>query len=159
MRNPLKIVIAALGGLVVAIGVVVITLSAVGIHLNDLASASHTAPTPAPSPIPSARPVQPRPAARAVAQAVLQAEAQILGMQPRQLTEQLRQGTTVSQLAAQKGIDQASFQAQLVQDVKPILDQDVQSGELTAAQEQQALRRLSTQIPRWSQTAPQRATS
>ncbi|HLH70254.1 MAG TPA: hypothetical protein VKY90_14855 [Candidatus Dormibacteraeota bacterium] len=158
MRNPLKVVIAGLGGLVVAVGVVVITLSAVGIHLNDSASTPSAVPAPAPSSVPSPPPAQSRPAARAVAQAVLQAEAQVLGMPPRQLTQQLRQGTTLSQLAAQKGIDQASFQAQLVQDVKPILDQDVQSGELTAAQEQQALRRLSTQIPRWSQATPSRAT-
>ncbi len=146
--------IAALGGLVVAIGLVVITLSAVGIHLTGSAPASSTAPTPAPSSLPSSPPAQPRSANRAVAQAVLQAEAQVLGMAPRQLAEQLRQGTSVGQLAAEQNIDQASFQTRLVQDVTPILDRDVQNGELTAAQEQQALRRLGTQIPRWSQATP-----
>ncbi|HZU16784.1 MAG TPA: hypothetical protein VFD01_09355 [Candidatus Dormibacteraeota bacterium] len=153
MRNPIKVAIAALGGLVVAVGLVAITLSAVGVHLGDSTPAG-TASVPAPSGSPSPSPAPRRTAARTVAQAVLQAEAQVLGMSPQQLAQQLRQGASVSQLAAQRGIDQASFQTRLVQDVTPILDRDVQSGELTAAQERQALRRLSTRIPRWSQAGP-----
>jgi len=156
MRNPIKVAIAALGGLVVAVGLVVITLSAVGIHLGgSTPTGAEAVLAPSGSPSPPAAPR--RTAVRTVAQAVLQAEAQVLDMSPQQLAEQLRQGTSVSQLAGQRGIDQASFQTRLVQDVTPILDRDVQSGELTAAQERQALRRLSTQIPRWSQATPARS--
>jgi hypothetical protein len=157
MRQPIKLAVGALGGVVVAIGVVVITASAVGFNLSD---ALQPAPSPAtqavtvPSPSPSPGRAQVNPAARAVTLAVLQAEAQALGVRQRDLTLSLRQGTTPHQLATQRGISPASFQALYRRALTAILDQDVQQGSLTAQQEQLALSRLGSQLPpNWDQVA------
>jgi uncharacterized protein YidB (DUF937 family) len=134
--------------------------TAAGLHLAGTTSSASTAPVVAASPAPpsprGAAGTQQQAANRAVRQAVLQGEAQILGITSRQLSADLKQGTTVQQLAAQKGISQQQFQAQLVQDVQPLLDREVGAGTLTQAQEQQALKRLGKTIPNWT-AAPKKA--
>jgi membrane-bound lytic murein transglycosylase B len=155
MQKPIKLALGAAGGLVVAVGVVVITASAAGIHLTGAAAAPSPSPTPSPSATARAG-AQANPAARLVNQGALQAEAQVLGLQPKELTKDVRQGTTVHQLATQKGIAQADFQGRFTTALKAILDQDVQQGQLTSQQEQQALKRLANRIPNWDQV-PQRA--
>jgi hypothetical protein len=147
---PLKMAVGGLGGVVVAIGVVVITASALGV---DLTGAAHPAPgavtavTAAPTASPRPGAGQANPAARALNQAVVEAEAQVLGMQPRDLSASLRQGTTVHQLAMQRRLGPADFQAAFQRDLRALLDRDVQQGTLTAAQEQAALRRLDSRLP------------
>jgi hypothetical protein len=152
MQKPLKLAVGALGGLVVAVGVVVITASAAGVNLTALHSSSQpgpAAPTPASSASPATGRATPNPATRAVNQAVLQAEAQALGVQPKELQKDFRQGLTLHQVADQKGVSQADFQSRFQAGVKTILDQDVQQGRLTAQQEQQALTRLGRRGPAW----------
>lgn len=152
MQNPLKLAIGAAGGLVVAVGVVAITAAAAGV---DLTNSLHTSPSPTPptvsSPSPPPRRVQAaaNPAARLVNQAVIQAEAQVLGLKPVDLARSMRQGMTVHQLAAQRGIGQADFDARFATAVSAILDQYVQQGQLTSQQKQQALQRLDTHVPNW----------
>lgn len=156
MQKPIKLAVGAVGGVVVAAGVVIITASATGLHL---AGSSQPAPVTAasPAPAPSMSPQRtPNPAARAVNQAAAMAEAQVLGIQPKELAGDLRQGTTVHMLADQKGISQADFQARFDAALKTLLDQDVQQGTLTTQQEQQALKRLGTRIPNWDQAPAQK---
>jgi hypothetical protein len=158
MQKPIKLAVGAVGGLVVATGIVVITASATGFHLTG---SSQPAPVTAasPAPAPSASPQRPaaNPAARTMNQAVAQAEAQVLGIQPKELTAALRKGTTVHQLADQTGIAQADFQARFTPALTTLLDQDVQQGTLTTQQEQQFLKRLGTRIPNWDQAPAQKA--
>jgi hypothetical protein len=158
MQNPLKLAIGAAGGLVVAVGVVAVTAAAAGVNLT---SALHSSPSPTPVIVSSPSPPPGRaqaanPAARLVNQAVIQAEAQVLGLKPADLTRNMRQGMTVHQLATQKGIGQADFEARFTTAVSAILDQDVQQGQLTSQQEQQALKHLSNRVPNWD-AAPGRA--
>lgn len=158
MQNPLKVAIGAAGGLVVAVGVVAITAAAAGV---DLTNSFHTTPSPtpltvsSPSPPPGRTSAAANPAARLVNQAVIQAEAQVLGLTPADLVRSTRQGVTVHQLATQRGIGQADFDARFATAVSAILDQDVQEGQLTPQQKQQALQRLGRRVPNWD-TVPAR---
>jgi hypothetical protein len=151
MPRPLKLVVGTLGGLVVAFGVVVITASAAGFNLSD---ALHPSASPSPAvalaPVPSpGRGQVANVAVRALNQAVVQAEAEVLGLRPAQLDTALRQGTTVHQLASQRGLTQAVFNLRFQSTVTTILDQDVQQGVLTQQQEQAALGRLAGGPPNW----------
>jgi hypothetical protein len=155
---PLKLAVGTLGGAVVAIGVVVITASAMGFDLTAAHPASPAAravtATPTPSPVPPAGAGQASPAVRAVAQATAQAEAQALGVTPRALSAALRQGSTLHQVATRRGVSPAVFQAGFVKDLTALLDQDVKQGTLTATQEQAALRRLGAGLPpSWDRAA------
>lgn len=160
MQRPIKLAVGALGATVVAVGVVAITASAAGVHLGGAAPAP-AATANGPSPAPSASPnrAAANPAARTMNQAAAQAEAQVLGIQPQELARDLRQGTTVHQLADRKGIAQTDFQARFTKALTALLDQDVQAGKLTAAQEQQYLERLGTAIPNWDQAPGARPTA
>src|SRR5262245_19998871 len=130
--------------------------TAAGLHLaSGRSGATTSAPivaTPTPAGTQGAAGTQQAAANRAIRQAVLQGEAQILGITVKDLGADLKQGTTVQQLATQKGISQQQFEAQLVQTVQPMLDKEVGAGTLTQAQEQQELKRLGRTIPNW--TAP-----
>jgi hypothetical protein len=148
---PQKLAVGTLGGAVVAIGVVVITASAMGFDLTAAHPASPAAravtATPTPSPVPPAGAGQVSPAVRAVAQATAQAEAQALGVTPRALSAALRQGSTLHQVAARRGVSPAVFQAGFVRDLTALLDQDV-------TQEQATLRRLGAGLPpSWDRAA------
>lgn len=156
MPKPVKLALGTLGGVVVAIGVVVITASAAGFNLSD---ALHPTPLPspavvlAPAPSPSPGRSAANPATRAVNQAVLQAEADVLGVRASQLNTAIRQGTTVHQQAAQRGMTQAVFNLRFQSALKVMLDQDVQQGTLTRQQEQTALQRLAAGPPNWDVAA------
>ena len=127
---------------------------AAGIHIGSgtPSAAAAAAPVVA-SPTPSQAPAgtAKNGAAQAVRKAALQAEAQVLGISTKQLNADFKSGTTVQQLAAGKGLSQDQFRAQLLQAVRPLLDQEVAAGTLTSAQEQEELQRLGTTIPNWSQ--------
>lgn len=148
-----SVLIAVGGGLAVALAVAGVTAVAALAIAPHLVSASVT-PTPSagsslsPSPSPGHKA---NPAQQAIRKATVQAEAQVLGIARKDFTTNLKQGITVHQMADQKGISQATFQASFTAALTPLLDQDVQSGTITRAQEQRALQRFGAQIPNWDQ--------
>ena len=143
-----KVALGTAGAFAVVGGTVALTAAVTTTGVNPPTT---QATAPSNSPAPAATPGQPTPApaARAAAAAVLQAEAQVLGVQPKDLRAEFRAGTTLQALAAQKGLGEAQFQTQLVAGVRPLLDQDVQQGTITSAQEQNVLRRLGKAVPNW----------
>lgn len=161
MTLATKVGVGAVAALAVAGGAVAITAHTVGLQLGNRGGTSPAAVSPAPLPSQPPQPHKAHPAQKALRAALLEAEAQVLGISPKELARDLAQGTTLQQLAGQKGLSQAQFQTQLVQAAKPLLDQDVQAGTLTAAQEQQALQRLSQGVPNWNvaRQAPKQASS
>lgn len=111
-----------------------------------------TASSPAPSPASSPSPGQEggaSTASRAVTKAAHTGEAQALGVTPKQLTQALRQGQTVQQLAGARNMDQTAFRSAFSQKLQPQLDQLVQQGTLTQDQAKKALSRLTQKIPNW----------
>ncbi len=143
-----KLAVGAIGGLALLGGGV-----AAGTHLGSTgAQASVTAPvvaTPSPS---SSPPTNARSgAAQAMRRAAIAAEAQVLGITTKQLNADFKSGQTVQQLAAAKSLSQTQFQAQYQPALKGLLDKEVAAGTLTAAQEQQALTRLTAAPPNWNQ--------
>lgn len=152
---PARMAVGAAGGFVVGGAAVLLTGAVAGFH-PSAAAAPAPSPTavaaPAPTTNASPNPAGAGTATRVLTAAVMQAEAQALGMQQRDLEMQLRKGATVSQLAATKGLSQDAFRATLIQDLTPILGQDVSSGQLTSTQEQAYMKHLQTgPIPNWSQ--------
>lgn len=65
---------------------------------------------------------------------VLRAEAQALHLTLRQLRQDIREGTSVEQLAAKAGMDKAQFTAAVVGDLKPMLAKLVGAGKLKQSQ-------------------------
>ena len=159
MNSRVKLAAAAAGALLVAGAVVVATVAATNAYRSNGSSHPATQPATAASPGAQAAPGkrgQANPAHKAVRQAVLEAEAQVLGLQPKDLAADLKQGKTVHQLADQKGLSQAAFQAEFSKDLTGILDQDVQKGTLSSQQEQQALNRVRSTVPNWDQAGKPR---
>jgi hypothetical protein len=152
MRTNLKLAAAAGGGLV--LGAAVVATVAIATPRITTAGAVPTAP-PVSSPTPIVPPggAKADPAKRAVSRALVQAEAQVLGITPQQLQAALKQGTTVHQLADQKGVSQATFQASFVGDLTTLLGQDVSQGVIPQAQEATILQRYRSRIPHWDQAA------
>ena len=72
------------------------------------------------------------------------AAAQTLNMQPSDLTQELRSGKTLQEIAAAQNVDIAKVESAMTNAVKPQLDQAVQGGQMTSQQEQQILSRLSS---------------
>src|ERR1700716_1755481 len=114
MSRTLKTVLLSLGVLFGAIALLTIVASAAGVHLvNQPSAAAGQSATPSASPATKQR--QGNASAKVVRQATLQAESQVLGMQSTDLTASLKQGSTVHQLADQKGISPADFQSRFSQ--------------------------------------------
>lgn len=110
------------------------------------------------SPSPSAAAAQPaKPATkpdrsdrRLVARAVFTAEAAVLDLKPEDLRKALKDGKTVEQLAAAKGMSKDQFADRLANTVKPELDKLVDAHKLTADQEAKVLARIRAgHIPFW----------
>jgi hypothetical protein len=115
-----------------------------------VAAQPQPSPSATASPNPSASPKkQATPAQKAVATAVGQALADALGMSPADLRKALHGGTTVQQLASQKGIAQATLQASFSEHLKAHLDQAVSTGTITSDQESKVLARYQSKIPHW----------
>ncbi len=153
MTLATKIGVGALGALAVAGAAVAVTAHTVGLDLHNSAQAATPPPavsSPAPQPSAGAGSQRAKTTAKAVRLAMLQAEAQTLGITPKQLQADLKGGTTVQQLATQKGLSQAQFQQQFSADVKPLLDTQVAAGTITSKQEQKLLQRYATAVPNWS---------
>ncbi|MDQ6897939.1 MAG: hypothetical protein M3072_00240 [Candidatus Dormibacteraeota bacterium] len=89
--------------------------------------------------------------------AISTAEAQVLGIQRTDLVADLKQGKTLQQLASDKGLSEQQYRTQYQAALKPLLDPLVQSGTLTAAQENKVLQ--AKKIPNWDGALRKPATS
>ncbi|MBO0687505.1 MAG: hypothetical protein J2P45_30510 [Candidatus Dormibacteraeota bacterium] len=149
----IKLAAGAAGGLLLVGGAAGVTAAVMGAHPWSGAEQTAASSSPAASPSAAATPhASPSPATKALSAAVLQAEAQVLGLQPKQLRAAIRSGTTLQTLASQQNLTESQFQAQLSVDLKPLLDQDLQQGTISSAQEQSTLNRLGRRIPNWNRT-------
>ncbi|HEX9099723.1 MAG TPA: hypothetical protein VF956_09585 [Candidatus Dormibacteraeota bacterium] len=115
-------------------------------------------PTPKPTPAAVTNPTNPtnptkpdpRKDRRAIALAVFESEADVLHITPAQLREDLRQGQKVSDLAKDRGMTKDQFAAKLAAGVKPRLEALVDKKEITQAQADKVLDRISKgHIPFW----------
>jgi hypothetical protein len=80
--------------------------------------------------------------------------AKALGITPQELKQDMAGGKTVKDVAAAKGMDEATFRNNLVNAVKSDLDPKVASGKLTQQQEDTILNRLKTgPLPLWDRPA------
>ena len=87
---------------------------------------------------------------RAIAAAVLTSEADVLGLSAEQLRADLKAGQKVSDLARDRGMDKAQFAAKLVADLKPRLETLVEHKQITQAQAERAVDRISKgHVPYW----------
>ena len=88
------------------------------------------------------------------AHAGLPAYAKVLGISQQELKQDLASGKTVKDVAASKGMDEATFRNNLVNSVKSDLDAKVKAGKLTQQQEDNVLNRLKTgPLPLWDKPA------
>jgi uncharacterized protein YidB (DUF937 family) len=93
-----------------------------------------------------------------VMQAYLAAAASALGMQPADVAAALKSGTSLSELAQQKGVSESDFRSKLIAALQPQLDQAVSQGQLTKEQESEILQRLQTgPLPDWAKAAKPKA--
>jgi hypothetical protein len=77
--------------------------------------------------------------------------AAALGVSTAELQQDLRNGQTVKDIAAAKGIDEAAFRTKLGAAVKADLDQQVAAGKITQQQENAALQRIQNgPLPLWN---------
>lgn len=83
--------------------------------------------------------------------------AKALGMSQSDLMTDLRNGQTLQQVAASKGMNEQQFRTAFIAAVKGDLDTQVKNGKLTQAQEDSILNKLQTApLPFWSSTMPAR---
>jgi len=112
------------------------------------------AASPTPAPTPSASTKAPanhdRGDRRAIARAVFESEADVLGITPKTLRQDLRNGQRVSDLARDKGMTKEQFEAKLIASVKPRLSQLVDHKVITQAQADKVIDRISKgYVPFW----------
>src|SRR5579864_2136994 len=120
-----------------------------------LAGGMAQAASPAPKPTPaagSARPApDPRADRRAIFRAVFESEADVLGITPKTLRQDLRGGQKVSDLARDKGMNEEQFETRLIAGVRPRLETLVDHKVITQAQADKAVDRISKgHIPFWN---------
>ncbi len=88
---------------------------------------------------------------RAIAKAVFEAEADVLGITPEKLRDDLKAGQKVSDLARDKGMTKEQFETKLLADLKPRLDALVDKKVITRAQADRVLDRIAKgHIPFWN---------
>lgn len=84
-------------------------------------------------------------------QQYLAAAASALGISQAQLTTDLKNGQSLSQIAAAQNVTEANFRTKVIANLTPALDQAVKNKTLTAAQEQTIISRLQTgPLPLWT---------
>ena len=87
-------------------------------------------------------------------QQYMSAAASALGITQAQLTTDLKNGQSLSQIAAAQKVSEADFRTRLIANLKPALDKAVADKKLTAAQEQAIVNRLQTgPLPLWQKAA------
>src|ERR1700675_5047503 len=111
-------------------------------------AASNPTPTPSAS---TKAPATAHPAdRRAIARAVFESEADVLGITPKTLRQDLRKGQKVSDLAKDKGMTKEQFETKLIAGVKPRLAALVGQKVITQAQADKVIDRISKgYIPFW----------
>ncbi len=91
---------------------------------------------------------------RQIARVVFESEADVVGLTPEQLRDDLRKGETVSQLASDKGLTKEQFADRLANSAKAGLDKLVDGKQITADQEQKVLASIRAgHIPHWDKPA------
>ncbi len=117
---------------------------------GGLAQAASPSPTPTPSAGTSHGVPDPRADRRAIRLAVVESEADVLGVSPKTLRQDLRKGQKVSDLAKDKGMTKAQFEAKLIANLKPRLEVLVDKKVITQAQADKVLDRISKgYVPFW----------
>jgi membrane-bound lytic murein transglycosylase B len=112
------------------------------------------AASPPPSPSPSASTKAPatdhRADRRAIARAVFESEADVLGITPKTLRQDLRKGQKVSDLAKDKGMTKEQFETNLIASVRPRLAVLVDHKVIPQAQADKVIDRISKgYVPFW----------
>ena len=109
-----------------------------------------SSPTPTPSTSTKAPATDHRSDRRAIARAVFESEADVLGITPKTLREDLRKGQMVSDLARDKGMTKEQFETKLIASVKPRLAALVDHKVITQAQADKVIDRISKgYVPFW----------
>jgi hypothetical protein len=126
------------------------TLLSLGVA-GVLAQAASPSPNPSPTTSAPTSKTDRHPDRRAVARAIFESEADVLGITPQTLRADLRGGKTVAGLAKDKGMTKDQFAIKLVASVKPRLQQLVELKEITQAQADRVVDRISHgHIPFWN---------
>ena len=133
----------------VAIKVVGAAATAAMLTLGVVQAASPS-PTPTPSASTKAPATADRADRRAIARGVFESEADVLGIAPKTLRQDLRKGQKVSDLAKDKGMTKEQFETKLIASVKPRLAVLVDHKVITQAQADRVIDRISKgYIPFW----------
>lgn len=114
--------------------------------------AQAASPTPRPTPAAGSSQTVPDPRAdrRAIFRAVFESEADVLGLSPKTLRQDLRSGQKVSDLAKDKGMTKEQFETSLIASVRPRLETLVDHKVITQAQADKAIDRISKgHVPFW----------
>ena len=107
-------------------------------------------PTPTPTASTKAPATDHRADRRAIARAVFESEADVLGITPKTLREDLRKGQKVSDLARDKGMTKEQFETKLIASVRPRLAALVDHKVISQAQADKVIDRISKgYIPFW----------
>ena len=115
-----------------------------------LAGGLAQAASPSPNPTPSASTTAPATDRRAIARAVFESEADVLGIAPQTLREDLKKGQKVADLAKDKGLTKEQFETKLIASVKPRLATLVDHKVITQAQADRVIDRISKgHVPFW----------
>jgi hypothetical protein len=115
--------------------------------------AQAASPSPNPTPTAGAKHAVPDPRSdrRAIARAVFESEADVLGITPEKLRQDLKAGQKVSDLAKDKGMTKEQFESKLLANLKPRLEALVDHKVITQAQADKTLDRISKgHIPFWN---------
>ena len=114
------------------------------------------APNPTPKPTPSAAAGQPKPSTdrhadrRAIRRAIIESEADVLGIKPKTLVKDLKEGQKVSDLAKDRGMTKEQFETKLLANLRPRLEALVDHKQITQAQADRVLDRISKgYVPFW----------
>jgi uncharacterized protein YaiL (DUF2058 family) len=104
-------------------------------------------------PATSANPAEPDPRSdrRAVRRAVFEAEADVLGIKPATLRDDLKRGQKISDLARDKGMTKEQFADKLAASLRPRLEQLIGSKEITRTQADRVIDTIKKgHIPFWN---------
>jgi len=87
------------------------------------------------------------------------AAASALGLTETQLKTDLKNGQSLSQVAATQKVSEAAFRTKMIANLKPVLDKAVTDKKITAAQEQAIVSRLQTgPLPLWNRAEKRKPT-
>jgi len=118
---------------------------------GTLAQAASPSPNPTPTASVNHKLPDPRSDRRAIARAVFESEADVLGVAPKTLRVDLRNGQKVSDLAKDKGMTKEQFETALINNVKPRLEALVDSKVITQAQADRTTDRIAKGfVPFWN---------